>query len=310
MPSASRLTRRRVLRNSSALLAAAALPHSLFADITLPVLEVASAGSIRPLLEGPMKAAVATELRLDLQEHGGGADAVAHEILTGTLRPDLFVPVTATPMLTLLQAGLAIAATPIARSELVLTYSPKSRFVEQLAQAASGKLAWWEVLQQPGLKIGRGNPAADPGARCILFAMMLAEKKYKLPGLAQRLLGPALNPAQVMPNVGVLLKSGELDVSASYKVSAIAAGMPYIPLAPEINLSHADVRAANPEVQLEIEGKSLRPDPIIFYAAVLKAAPHPAAAEAFFRWLVTPAAQAIFVGAHYELPGKLAQLTA
>ncbi|MDE1155182.1 MAG: extracellular solute-binding protein [Acidobacteriaceae bacterium] len=310
MPSPRSLTRRHLLRNTSALLLASTLPGRLLAETPLKPLEVASAGALRSLLEGPLATAAAAQLQLQLHEHAGGADAVAQQILSQSLHPDLFLSVTATPMQSLLHAGLASQALPIARSELVLTYSAKSRFAPLFAQVASGKLPWWKAVQQPGLKIGRGNPAADPGARCFLFAMMLAEKHYNLPGFAERLLGPAQNPAQLLPNVPALLQSGEIDLSASYKMSAIASATPFLPLAPEINLSQTSVATANPDIALDLDGRHFRPDPIVFYAAALSSAPSPAAAQSFLHWLLTPETQSIFSSHSFESASGLPVLTA
>jgi molybdate/tungstate transport system substrate-binding protein len=128
---------------------AASMPMSLLAQ-GLTALDVASAGSMRAMLDGPIKAAIAQRLQLDLKSHAQGADAVAHSIVDGELRADVFIPVTAGPMRTVTEAGLCEVAEPIARTELVFVYSPKSRFVAQFEAAAAGKANWWAVLQEPG----------------------------------------------------------------------------------------------------------------------------------------------------------------
>lgn len=96
-----------------------------------------------------------------------------------------------------LRAGRADTAYPIARTEMVVLYSPLSRFAQQFAEAAEGKRNWWEVLQQPGIKFARSNPEDDPSGRAVVFTMMLAAAKYKQPNLVQTLLGPIVNPEQV-----------------------------------------------------------------------------------------------------------------
>ena len=136
----------------------------------LTALNVASAGSFRAMVQGPFKNAAATDLQLDPRSHAQGADAVAQSIVDGSLRADVFVPITAEPMQTVLRAGKARVSRAIARTELVILYSPKSRFVNQFAAAASGKADLWEVLQQPGLRFARSNPAADPSGHSIIFA--------------------------------------------------------------------------------------------------------------------------------------------
>jgi molybdate/tungstate transport system substrate-binding protein len=143
----------------------------------LDVLEVASAGSMRAMLDGPLKVSAAQSLKLDLHSHAQGADAVARSLAEGSLHADVFIPITAGPMRTVMQVGKADVAYPIARTEMVLVYSPKSRFASRFEAAAAGKANWWETLQEPGLRFARGNPAGDPGGRNAFFLMMLAAKK-------------------------------------------------------------------------------------------------------------------------------------
>ncbi|RRA47600.1 substrate-binding domain-containing protein [Acidipila sp. EB88] len=162
-------------------------------------LSVASAGSFRAMLEGPLKLAAAQWLHLELGSHTEGADAVAHALINGSLSADLFVSITASPVVTVLRAGRAEMAYPVARTELVLICSPKSRFAAQFEQARQGHGNWWELLQTPGLRIARSNPSADPSGRAFLFALMIAAKKYNVPNLVETVLGSPLNPAQVLP---------------------------------------------------------------------------------------------------------------
>ncbi len=263
---------------------------------------------MKAMLEGPLKAAATRTLHLDLRAHSEGADAVAQAIVSGSLHADVFIPVTAGPMLTVIHAGKAESAQPIARTELVLIYSPKSRFAPQLEAAASGKANWWEVLQKPGLRIGRGNPAADPGARAILFAMMLAAGKYRQPNLVEKVLGSALNPAQIVPGVQAALQRGELDVSSSYKIGV--GNLPYIALPKEINLSSQRVREEHPEVRLRIGEKTFYPEPLVFYAGLVRGAANPVGAAAFLKWLQGVEAQELFRQHQFEAAGDVAELRA
>jgi molybdate/tungstate transport system substrate-binding protein len=304
-------TRRELLAYSRSLLAAAiaaGIPTHLLAQ-TLATLDVASAGSMRSMLEGPIKTAIAPRLHLDLHAHSGGADATAQSIVTGALHADIFIPITAHPMRTVFAAGLAQTAQPIARTELVLVYSPKSKFLPQFQAAATGKANWWQVLQQPGIRIGRGNPAADPGARCTIFALMLAEKKYNLPGLAEKILGPTLNPEQIIPGVRAGLQSGVIDATTSYKTGAIASKLPYISLPADINLKSLTLRVDHPNISLTIGSQAFYPEPLVFYAAQLKNAANPTGAAAFLRWLQTPESQSLFRQNQFNPPSEAPLLT-
>src|SRR5581483_8712231 len=101
--------------------------------------------------------------------------------------------------------------------------------------AASGKrgaTSWWELLQTPGLRFGRTDPSTDPQGRNIIFALQLAEGYYKQPGLAMRIIGTVVNPAQIFsePTLEARLQSGELDAASAYKVQPGTFGLPYIRL--------------------------------------------------------------------------------
>jgi molybdate/tungstate transport system substrate-binding protein len=305
------LTRRELLRRTSSLAAAAAIPRHLFAQ-SLPALDVASAGSFRAMLDGPLKTAAAQTLQLDLRSHSQGADTVAHSLIDGTLHADLFIPITASPLQTVIQAGKAETATPIARTELVLLYSPKSRFAAQFELAAQGKADWWKILQQPGLRIARSNPAADPSGRAIIFALMLAAKKYNQPNLVANVLGPIVNPAQILTtgNNQALLQSGELDAMCVYKTGPSETGQPYITLPSDINLSRQNVRSEHPGLSFTIDGKTFYPEPLVFYAAILTNAANPKGAAAFLAWLTSEEAQHILQSHHFEAPGNAAPLHA
>jgi molybdate/tungstate transport system substrate-binding protein len=104
------------------------IPSVLLAQ-ELTQIDVASAGSVRSMLEGPIRTSIAMNLKLDLHTHAGGADAVAHSLVSGDLRADIFIPITAGPMRTVMLANKAEVAQPIAGTELVLIYSPSTTVV-------------------------------------------------------------------------------------------------------------------------------------------------------------------------------------
>jgi molybdate/tungstate transport system substrate-binding protein len=296
------LNRREFLIRGSSLVAGAfiaGIPANLLAQ-ELAALDVASAGSIGPMLEGPLKTAAAKNLKFNLRTHAEGADAVAHSLVDGALKADVFIPITAGPMLTVMRSGNAEVAQPIASTEMVIVYSPKSRFAAEFDAAAKGKANWWEILQKPGLRFARSNPAGDPGGRNIIFTMMLAARKYKQVNLVEKVLGPTLNPEQILTggNNNALLQSGELDASGSYGVSPEWVNLPYITLPHDINLSGQNVHAEHPDISLAINGKTYYPEPLIYYAGILKNAANPAGAAAFLKWLQGDDAQALF--RHYQ----------
>ncbi|HVG92790.1 MAG TPA: substrate-binding domain-containing protein, partial [Alphaproteobacteria bacterium] len=154
MKSAKLFTRREALTGGLRLAAATALaglPLHLLADDLAP-LDVAYAGSMGSMMEGPIKSAVAQTLKIDFHGRAQGSSALAQLIVGGNIRPDIFIPVTPGPALTILRAGKANSAQPIAHTAMVIAYSPKGRFASRFDAAAKGKEDLWKILLEPGLR--------------------------------------------------------------------------------------------------------------------------------------------------------------
>jgi molybdate/tungstate transport system substrate-binding protein len=140
--------------------------------------------------------------------------------------------------------------------------------------------------------------------------MMIAAKVYKQPDLVEKILGPTINEKQIFtePTVQARLQSGELDAASAYKIQPGPFNLPFISLPKEINLSGQNVHAEHPEVTLNISGKTYNPEPLIYYAAVLKDAPNAKGAATFGEWLKGDEAQAIFRRFYYDPPGDASAL--
>ena len=305
------MNRREILAGACASVAFIARP-AVAADVT--TLDVAYAGSMGSMMEGPIKAAAAQTLQITMQGRAQGSDALAKLIVGGSISPDVFVPVTESPMLTVLKAGKARLATPVARTEMVIAYSPKSKYAQQFADAASGKSGatpWWQILQQSDVRFGRTDPSTDPQGRNIIFALQLAETYYKQPGLAQKILGATDNTAQIFsePTVQARLQSGELDAASAYKIQPGPFNLPYITLAPEINLGNETMRPRYAEASLTLAGKTFHPDALVYYAAVIEGSPKADKAVAFVNWLAS-GAQPIFKHYFYDAPSHVTTLHA
>ncbi len=290
-----------LIKGISAALAAAAGGRWLRAQ-RLATLDVAYAGSMASMMEGPIKASVASSLHLEMHGRAQGSSALAQLIVGGSIRPDVFLPVTPLPALAVLRAGKAEVAEPVAQTEMVIAYSPKSRFASRFDAAAKGKEAWWKILEEPGLRFGRTDPVTDPQGRNIIFTMMLAARKYNQPDLVERVLGTAINERQIFQEqtVEARLQSGELDAASAYRIQPGPFNLPYIALPGDINLSSDHVHADHPDIVLSVGGKTYTPEPLIYYVAVLKGAPNPQGAAAFAAWLKGSGGQAIFRRYFYD----------
>jgi molybdate/tungstate transport system substrate-binding protein len=118
-----------------------------------------------------------------------------------------------------------------AQSPLVLGYNPTSRFAADFKSKP-----WYQVLTEPGIRIGRTDPKLDPKGALTIALMNKAEAHYKVPGLAHRVLGAPENPAQVLPEETLVgrLQSGQLDVGFFYSTETASAKIPAVRLPAEI----------------------------------------------------------------------------
>ena len=280
---------------------------------TLAPLDVAYAGSMGAVMDGGVRTAAARALGVDVRGRGQGAMALARLIAAGSLQPDVFVSVTSGPMRLVQEARMAGRATAIARTRMVIAYSPRSRFATLLKRAdRPGAEPWWRILESPGFRFGRTDPRHDPQGLNTLFLMDLAAREYHQNDLESKILGPELNFAQIFPEAGVMarLQGGELDAATAYRTEPQALGLPFVALPAAIDLGEASLRAQYAAVSETIAGRTLRPDPLVFYAAPLTGSPHPRAARAFVRWLASPEGQRILQSYHYDAPDRAPALLA
>lgn len=256
-------------------------------------LEVAYAGSMAAVMTGPLRAA-ALRRGWDLRGRAQGATALAELIAGGSLHPDVFISITASPVRRVQDAGKSGPATAFATTAMTLAYNPRGRWANALRRGP-----WWQVLQRPGFRLGRSDPRADPQGRNIIFTCLLAEAHYRQPGLAHKLLGDWTNPAQIYSEstLEARLQSGQLDAVAAYSFQPAAYGMAALALPEAINLS--SLAPASASLRLEFGSRVYHPEALVFFATALRHAPHPAAAPAFLAWLTTPEAQAILRQAGY-----------
>src|SRR5260221_14337485 len=126
-------------------------------------LQVAYAGSMGSMMDGGVRPAIAKALGADLQGRAQGSTGLANLIVAGSIRPDMFISVTPGPMRTVLKAGKAESAVPIARTEMVIAYSPKSQYAAALSKSGDpGATPWWQILETPGFRFGRTDPNTNP----------------------------------------------------------------------------------------------------------------------------------------------------
>ncbi|MHB1951089.1 MAG: extracellular solute-binding protein [Acidiferrobacteraceae bacterium] len=274
------------------------------AGAELAPLQVAYAGSMGALMDEGVRPAVARDLGIALRGRGQGAFALARLIAAGSIRPDVFISITPAPMSLLLSSGHVRRAIPVARTEMVIAYSGHGRFSREFASVSSAGTPWWRLLETPSLRFGRTDPRTDPQGLNIVFLMELAQQYYHVPGFARRVLGPLENPRQIFPEADVMarLQSAQLDAASAYKTQPSSFALPFVPLPPEINLGDARMAARYRQASVTLNGIIHRPQPLVFYAAVLRNAHDPGAAERFIAWLLGPDGRSVFARYHYDAP--------
>jgi molybdate/tungstate transport system substrate-binding protein len=252
-------------------------------------IRVAYAGSMGAVMDQQIGPAFEKVQQADYQGIGQGSYALAHLLESRQMRVDVFVSVTPGPMRILIKAGLVKRAIPVASTQMVIAYSRKSRLAERFEAAASGKELWYKVLEAPGARFGRTDPATDPQGQNIIFTFLLAERYYHQPGLAAHILGPWRNGRQLFtePSLLTRLESGQLDASSGYLSAVLSQHLPYMSLPPQINLADPSYFASwYSKVGFTIEGANghsidAKPQPLVFYAATLGDAENPALAVKF-----------------------------
>ena len=176
-------------------------------------------------------------------------------------------------------------------NQITLAYTSRSKGASQLTPAN-----WYKVVSQPGVRIGRSNPAADPSGYQFLQMLQLAQGYYHDPGLAAAVLknSPDSSVAETETSLLAALQSGQIDYLAIYRSNALEDHLKYIALPPQVNLSDQAMAAAYAKVTINAGSLgSLTAKPIIYGLTIPSNAPDPALAEKFIGFVLSPPGRAI-----------------
>ena len=164
----------------SLVLALLVVPPAASAEGTVNVLY---AGSLVNLMERGIGPAFLKATGGQFRGYAGGSNKIANEIKGELRRGDIFI--SANPKVDEQLMGAANGDWVrwyilFAESPLVIGYNPSSA----LAAAFKTK-PWYEVLSQPGIKIGRTDPKLDPKGAFTVELLQRAEAFYNKPALSQ-----------------------------------------------------------------------------------------------------------------------------
>ena len=220
------------------------------------------AGSLVNLMEHGIGPAFNKATGDQFRGYGGGSVGLANQIKGRLREGDVFIsanPKVNNDLMGADNGGWVSWYIAFAQSPLVIGYSASSKFA-----GAFKTKPWYQVLMEPGIKIGRTDPKLDPKGSLTLTLMNQAETFYRSPGLAQQVLGPPDNPEQVLPEETLIgrLQSGQLDAGFFYSTETADARIPALSLP----------AAITPKA--------------VYTVTILRNAPNPAGAERFVAFLL------------------------
>jgi molybdate/tungstate transport system substrate-binding protein len=204
-------------------------------------------------------------------------------------------------------------------NQITFAYTSHSKGASQLTPSN-----WYKILAQPGVHIGRSNPAADPSGYQILQMLQLADGYYHDPNLSASVLknSPDSSVAETETSLLGALQSGQIDYLAIYKSSALEGHLKYIALPTQINLSDPAMAADYAKVSIHAGSLgTLTAKPIIYGMTIPASAPDSALGEKFVSFVLSPAGQAIMrsngfvvispalANPHSKVPATLQSLT-
>lgn len=295
----------RTLVVALALFAAAPAAREAGAQISGPLV-VFNAGSLAyPFRELLAAFARAHSGIRPMQESSGSLEAARKLTELGKI-PDVIAVADYGVIAKLLIPAHATWYVTFASNAMVLAYTERSAGAREIRAEN-----WWRILLRPGIRWGNSDPNLDPNGYRAQMAFQLAEAHYREPGLAARL-RQALRPRFVRPNEAQLtglLQAGELDYAWSYRSLARTAGLRWVDLPKEIDLSDPSLAEWYARARIRLPGPRLgardsvefRGEPIVYALTIPTGAPHPQAARAFAAFVLSRDGQDILARAGFRL---------
>lgn len=183
-----------------------------------------------------------------------------------------------------------------ATNEIVIAYSGKSKYASEINSDN-----WMDILLRKDVIYSRSDPDSDPCGYRTVLTLMLAEKKYNRPGLADKLI--TKNKEYIRPkevDLVALIESNAADYMFQYKSVAIQHGLNYVELPGDINLSDPSknkiyssvstiIAGDKPGIKMKVSGEYIN-----YSITVLDKAPAKEEAIKFIDFLLSPAGMEIF----------------
>jgi len=142
-------------------------------------ISVLYAGSLGNLMEMDVGPSFARATGFKYLGEAKGSVLLANLIKEKLRTPDVFI--SAAPKVNQLPMGKEIGGlvrwyATLFGSEMVLGYNPNSRSASELKQVGTDDTRLYEILQEKGFRLGRGDPELEPKGYRTLFLFDLAKK--------------------------------------------------------------------------------------------------------------------------------------
>lgn len=155
---------------------------------------------------------------------------------------------------------------------------------------------WYQVLEDPKVRIGRSDPNSDPCGYRSVMVFQLAEAHYGAPGLAGRLTRKHghrfIRPKET--DLLALLEAGEIDALPIYRSVAVQHHLGFVTLPPEVNLADPTKATLYRRAQVDVTGRTpgsrltRHGEPIVYSVTVPRGAPNPRGGVALVAFLLGP----------------------
>ena len=183
-----------------------------------------------------------------------------------------------------------------ATNELAIVYTDESKYHDQITAEN-----WPEILLRDDVAFGRADPNRDPCGYRTVMVFQLAEKHYKMPGLAEKLAKKGGNK-YIRPketDLLALLEAGEIDYLFIYRSVGEQHDLNVLRLPDEVNLKSPDFEDLYNTAKIEVTGKKpgemieQTGSAIVYSVTIPKNAENRKAAEAYVAFLLSPEGRAI-----------------
>ena len=176
-----------------------------------------------------------------------------------------------------------------AKNEMCIVYHKNSRLSKNI-----NKNNWYEILMDDNVAFGRADPNADPCGYRAVITSKLAEKYYKIPGLAKKILNKDkeyIRPKET--DLLALLESENIDYIFLYRSVGQQHKLNCLILPDKINLKSANFTDYYKEATVEITGKkpgefiTKKGTPMVYGITIPKNAPNEKAALVFLDFVLS-----------------------